>query len=90
VDSPAAQVFKQENHLVLLVRRHGAPDRKRTPRALKLLDAFRQKSTRRRTWIPRLQDGGSKEIGNKLKLVEGEAGEEIAGTNPVGRIGAFL
>ena len=75
--SHSAQVFEQQNHLVFLVG--GAYSGAAPPRLLKARDSFGEFRAIARAMQRRIQNTGAQELGDELKFVGRQAGQEAAG-----------
>jgi hypothetical protein len=75
--SYGAQVFEQQNHLVFLVG--GARPGAVFPRLLKARDSFGEFGAIARAFHRRIQNTGTQELGNELKFVGRQTGEEAPG-----------
>src|SRR5260370_6233593 len=74
--SYSAQVFEQQNHLVFLV---GVAYSGAVPsRLLKARDSFGEFRAIARTMHRRIQNTGAQELGNELKFVGRQTGQEAA------------
>ena len=75
--SHGAQVFEQQNHLVLLIG--GAHPGAVCPRLLKARDSFGELGAIARAVHRRIQNTGAQELGNELKFVGRQTGQEAPG-----------
>ncbi len=85
--SYSAQVFEQQNHLVFLVG--GAYSGAVPSRLLKARDSFGEFRAIARTMHRRIQNTGAQELGNELKFVGRQTGQEAAGLRfqrPIGTL----
>ena len=75
--SHGAQVFEQQNHLVFLVGR--AHPGALCPRLLEARDSFGELRAIARAVHRRVQNTGAQKLGNELKFVGRQAGQEAPG-----------